>query len=140
MKIVIFRIALVLFFCAIGTVLLFHPYYCEREKESFEDLFLNEGNIKKVLQTIEDPEIPINIIDLGLIRDVKMEEEGKIKIIMIFTSPTCPFNDFLVKKIKEKVGEIKDVKNVEVVIETDETWTPDMMTENGKKWFKENVK
>jgi metal-sulfur cluster biosynthetic enzyme len=139
MRTIIFRIALVLLFCTIGIVLLFQPYFCGNEKGSFEGLSLNEDSIKKVLQSIEDPEIPLNIVDLGLIRNIKVEKEGKVKITMIYTAPACPFNDFLVNKVKEKIGEIKDVENIEVFIERDETWTPDMMTEKGKKWFKENV-
>lgn len=82
-----------------------------------------------VLRTIYDPEIPVDIYELGLIYDVHVSDELDIKILMTLTSPNCPVAESLPEEVKEKVRSIDEVKEVEVEITFDPPWTKDMMSE-----------
>lgn len=88
--------------------------------------------IVNVLKTIFDPEIPVDIYELGLIYDVLINEEQKVKIIMTLTSPNCPVAESLPKEVENKVLELEDVKEVEVELTFEPTWTQDMMSEEAK--------
>lgn len=92
--------------------------------------FLNiETNIVKVLKTIYDPEIPVNIYDLGLIYEVEAREDGKVKVVMTLTSPNCPVAESLPEEVYEKVLSVEGVKEVELNLTFDPPWTKDMLTE-----------
>jgi len=82
-----------------------------------------------VLRTIYDPEIPVDIYELGLIYDVHVSDECDIKILMTLTSPNCPVAESLPEEVKEKVRSVDEVKEVEVEITFDPPWTKDMMSE-----------
>ena len=82
-----------------------------------------------VLRTIYDPEIPVDIYELGLIYDVHVSDEFDIKILMTLTSPNCPVAESLPEEVKEKVRSVDEVKEVEVEITFDPPWTKDMMSE-----------
>ena len=82
-----------------------------------------------VLRTIFDPEIPVDIYELGLIYDVQVSEDGDIQILMTLTSPNCPVAETLPVEVKEKVRSLPDAKEVEVEITFDPPWTKDMMSE-----------
>ncbi len=82
-----------------------------------------------VLRTIYDPEIPVDIYELGLIYDVHVSDELDIKILMTLTSPNCPVAESLPEEVKEKVRSVDEVKDVEVEITFDPPWTKDMMSE-----------
>ena len=82
-----------------------------------------------VLRTIYDPEIPVDIYELGLIYDVHVSNELDIKILMTLTSPNCPVAESLPEEVKEKVRSVDEVKDVEVEITFDPPWTKDMMSE-----------
>ena len=90
------------------------------------------GNIKQQindkLKEVIDPELGINVVDLGLVYNVK-EKDGKVKILMTLTSPGCPLAGVIDEQVKEKVGEIKGVKKVELEITFEPLWTPDKMNE-----------
>ncbi|GAB1308399.1 SUF system Fe-S cluster assembly protein [Urechidicola sp. KH5] len=88
--------------------------------------------IVEVLKTIFDPEIPVDIYELGLIYDVMVSDENDIKILMTLTSPNCPVAETLPVEVEEKVKTLEDVKNCEVEITFDPTWTQDMMSEEAK--------
>ncbi len=91
-----------------------------------------EENILKMLKTVFDPEIPVNIYDLGLIYNIDLNEEGVCKIDMTLTAPSCPAGDFLVEDIKQKVGSVEGVKEVQVNIVFEPEWSKDMMSEEAK--------
>lgn len=92
--------------------------------------FLNtETDIVKVLKTIYDPEIPVNIYDLGLIYEVEVREEGKVKVVMTLTSPNCPVAESLPEEVYEKVLSVEGVKDVELNLTFDPPWTKDMLSE-----------
>ena len=97
--------------------------------QRIEDL----GNkIVEKLKTIYDPEIPVDIFELGLIYDVFVSENNDVKILMTLTSPNCPVAETLPIEVEEKVKTIEEVKNAEVEITFDPTWTQDMMSEEAK--------
>ena len=85
-----------------------------------------------VLKTIFDPEIPVDIYELGLIYDVFVNEDCEVKILMTLTSPNCPVAETLPLEVEEKVKSIDEVKNAEVEITFDPPWTKDIMSEEAK--------
>lgn len=88
--------------------------------------------IVETLKTIYDPEIPVDIFELGLIYDVFVNENNDVKILMTLTSPNCPVAETLPVEIEEKVKTIDVVNNAEVEITFDPMWTQDMMSEEAK--------
>ena len=88
--------------------------------------------IVRVLKTIYDPEIPVDIYELGLIYDVFVSEEYNAKILMTLTSPNCPVAESLPVDIEEKIKSIEEINSCEVEITFDPTWTQEMMSEEAK--------
>lgn len=88
--------------------------------------------IVRVLKTIYDPEIPVDIYELGLIYDVFVNEDSEVKILMTLTTPNCPVAETLPLEVEEKVKSINDVKNAEVEITFDPPWSQDLMSEEAK--------
>jgi FeS assembly SUF system protein len=86
-------------------------------------------DIVDVLRSIYDPEIPVNIYELGLIYDVQVSSEGDVKILMTLTSPNCPVAESMPEEVKQKVGTVDQVNEVEVEITFEPQWTKDMMSE-----------
>ncbi|NJB84064.1 DUF59 domain-containing protein [Wenyingzhuangia aestuarii] len=88
--------------------------------------------IVNVLKTIYDPEIPVDIYELGLIYDVLVNENNDAKILMTLTSPNCPVAETMPKEVEDKVAALPEINNVEVELTFDPTWTQDMMSEEAK--------
>jgi FeS assembly SUF system protein len=88
--------------------------------------------IVRVLKTIYDPEIPVDIYELGLIYDVLVNEDYDVKILMTLTTPNCPVAETLPLEVEEKVKSINEVKGAEVEITFDPPWTQDLMSEEAK--------
>ena len=98
-----------------------------------ENEFLQtEEAIVAMLKTVYDPEIPVNVYDLGLIYKINVDEEKNVSIDMTLTAPNCPASDFLLEDVRMKVGSIDGVKNVEVNLVFDPEWDKDMMSEEAK--------
>lgn len=91
-----------------------------------------EEAILKMLKTVFDPEIPVNVYDLGLIYGIEMKDDGVCDITMTLTAPSCPAGDFIVEDIRQKVGGIDGIKDVNVTIVFEPEWTKDMMSEEAK--------
>ena len=85
-----------------------------------------------MIKTIYDPEIPVDIYELGLIYDVLVNEENEVKILMTLTSPNCPVAETLPVEVEEKVKSIDAIKDVEVEITFDPPWTQELMSEAAK--------
>ena len=85
-----------------------------------------------VLKTIYDPEIPVDIYELGLIYDVFVSDENNAKILMTLTSPNCPVAESLPRDVEEKVKSLKQINECVVEITFDPTWTQEMMSEEAK--------
>lgn len=88
--------------------------------------------IIEVLKTIYDPEIPVNIYDLGLIYDIKIEEK-KAHILMTLTAPGCPIHHFIKQEVERKVKEIEGIDDCQVEFTFNPPWSPDKITEEGKE-------
>ncbi len=88
--------------------------------------------IVRVLKTIYDPEIPVDIYELGLIYDVFVNEDMDVKILMTLTSPNCPVAETLPVEVEEKVKSLDELKDVEVEITFDPPWTQELMSEEAK--------
>jgi FeS assembly SUF system protein len=88
--------------------------------------------IVRVLKTIFDPEIPVDIYELALIYDVFVNEDSEVKILMTLTSPNCPVAETLPLEVEEKVKSINEVKDAEVEITFDPPWSQDLMSEEAK--------
>lgn len=91
-----------------------------------------ENKIVEVLKTIYDPEIPVDIYELGLIYEVKIDADKNVIIDMTLTSPNCPVAETMPKEVEGKVGEIEGVTSAKVAIVFDPPWDKDMMSEEAK--------
>ena len=91
-----------------------------------------EEKIVRMLRTVYDPEIPVNIYDLGLIYKIEMKADGHLDIAMTLTAPNCPAVDFIVEDVKMKTGSVEGVKNVEVNIVFVPAWDKNMMSEEAQ--------
>ncbi len=88
--------------------------------------------IVRVLKTIYDPEIPVDIYELGLIYDVMVNEDNEVKILMTLTTPNCPVAESLPQEVEERVKSLDEVKDAEVEITFDPPWTQELMSEEAK--------
>lgn len=88
--------------------------------------------IVKVIKTVYDPEIPVDVYELGLIYDVFVNEENGVKVLMTLTTPNCPVAETLPKEIEDKVKSISGVAYAEVEITFDPPWSQDLMSEEAK--------
>lgn len=88
--------------------------------------------IVRILKTVYDPEIPVDIYELGLIYDVFVNEADEVKVLMTLTTPNCPVAETLPQEVEEKVKSLDEVKDAEVEITFDPPWTQDLMSEEAK--------
>lgn len=88
--------------------------------------------VVEVLRSIYDPEIPVDIYELGLIYDVQVSTDQDVHVLMTLTSPNCPVAESLPEEVREKVRSIKEVKDAEVEITFDPPWDKEMMSEEAK--------
>lgn len=91
-----------------------------------------ENTIVEVLKSVFDPEIPVDIYELGLIYEVKIDKDKNVAIDMTLTSPNCPVAESMPKEVEDKVGEIEGVKSSKVAIVFDPPWDKEMMSEEAK--------
>ena len=91
-----------------------------------------KDKVIKNLHTVYDPEIPVDIYELGLIYDLKVNSEGLVNITMTLTSPNCPVAEILPEQVKQAAKKTKGVKNVNLKLVFDPPWNPDMMSEAAK--------
>ena len=97
-----------------------------------------ESEVWESLKQVYDPEIPVNIVDLGLVYDLVIDElpdgGGKqVKMKMTLTAPGCGMGDYIAQQAEWRIAEIDDVEDVQVDVVFDPPWTPDMITEDGKR-------
>ena len=109
-------------------------YMVQKQKIMEETIDTNQLGIDIVakLKTIYDPEIPVDIYELGLIYDVMVSTDYEVKILMTLTSPNCPVAESLPREVEEKVKSITHVKDAEVEITFDPPWSKDLMSEEAK--------
>ena len=109
------------FYCNFAAVFTAMNEFLEKEEE-----------ILRMLKTVFDPEIPVNIYDLGLIYGIELKDDGVCDITMTLTAPSCPAGDFLVEDVRQKVGSVDGIKEVNVSIVFEPEWNKDMMSEEAK--------
>lgn len=95
-------------------------------KEILKDAIINE------LKTIYDPEVPVNIYDLGLVYEIIINDDLTAKIIMTLTAPNCPVAESLPEEVNEKIAALEGIKSVDVEIVFDPPWDKEMMSEEAK--------
>ncbi len=91
-----------------------------------------EERVINVCRNVYDPEIPVNIYQLGLIYDINVSEEGKVKVVMTLTTPNCPVAESLPEEVRTEVGKLQGVTEVDLELTFDPPWDQDMMTEEAK--------
>lgn len=91
-----------------------------------------ETEVVNVLKTVYDPEIPVNIYDMGLIYELNVNEEGMVDIKMTLTAPNCPLIDDLVEEVNTKVSGVEGVKGVNINLVFDPPWDKDRMSDEAK--------
>ena len=96
------------------------------------DLLQLESKIVNMLKTVYDPEIPVNVYDLGLIYEVDIDDDKNVTITMTLTAPNCPAADFLLEDVRYKVQSVAGVNNVIVDLTFEPEWNKDMLSEEAK--------
>lgn len=91
-----------------------------------------EQKVISVLETVYDPEIPVNIYELGMIYDVKINDSADVHIVMTLTSPACPVAESLPGEVRAKVKEVEEVNEVNVELVWEPPWNKDMMSDEAK--------
>lgn len=91
-----------------------------------------EERIVEVIKTVYDPEIPVNVYDLGLIYKIDLDDDYNVNIDMTLTAPNCPAADFIVEDVRMKVANVTDVKSAVVNLVFEPEWDKDMMTDEAK--------
>jgi FeS assembly SUF system protein len=91
-----------------------------------------EEKVIEMLKTVYDPEIPVNIYDLGLIYKVDVTENGEVTLDMTLTAPNCPAADFIMEDVRQKIESIEMVKSATVNLVFEPEWNKDMMSEEAK--------
>lgn len=89
-------------------------------------------NIIIALKTVYDPEIPVDIYELGLIYDVQISDEGKVKVIMTLTTPNCPVAESMPAEVRERITEVDNVNEVDLELTFEPSWNKDMMSEEAR--------
>ena len=97
---------------------------------------MDKENIKRKiidrLKTVYDPEIPVDIYELGLIYEIDIQEGGLVKVIMTLTSPMCPVAESLPMEVQEKIASVNEVTDVDLSVVFDPPWNKDMMSDEAK--------
>lgn len=91
-----------------------------------------EQRIISILKTVYDPEIPVNIYDLGLIYKIDLQDNGEVAIDMTLTAPNCPAADFIMEDVRQKVDSVEGVTSSVINLVFDPQWDKDMMSEEAK--------
>lgn len=97
-----------------------------------EEIIALGEEIINALKTVYDPEIPVDIYELGLIYDVQISTQGEAKVLMTLTTPNCPVAETLPLEVEERVLEVEGITKSHVEITFEPTWTKDMMSEEAK--------
>jgi metal-sulfur cluster biosynthetic enzyme len=88
---------------------------------------LNQDTVRKAIRAVKDPELNLNILDLGLVYGVDVTDEGDVQVRMTLTSPGCPSGAEIIQGVRDVVGDLEGVKSVDVELVWEPYWTPDRM-------------
>ncbi len=93
---------------------------------------INQGQVIECIRTVVDPEIPVNLYDLGLIYEIKINDKNDIKIKMTLTNPNCPVAGSMPENVGKSVENLKDLNSIEVSLVWEPKWNKDLMSEEAK--------
>lgn len=91
-----------------------------------------EANIVRALKNVYDPEIPVNVYDLGLIYEIDVKSEKEVDILMTLTAPNCPMADLVLNDVETYVKDVKGIEKVNVTLTFDPPWDKDMLSEEAR--------
>lgn len=97
-----------------------------------EEKLKTENRIVEVLKTVYDPEIPVNIYDLGLVYKIDFKDDGVLDVDMTLTAPNCPMGDYIMEDVRQKLEGIDTVKQANVNLVFDPVWDQSMMSDEAK--------
>ena len=97
-----------------------------------EEKLKTEDRIVEVLKTVYDPEIPVNIYDLGLVYKIDVKDDGVLDVDMTLTAPNCPMGDYIMEDVRQKLEGIDTVKQADVNLVFDPVWDQSMMSDEAK--------
>ncbi len=97
-----------------------------------EEKTLTEGRIVDVLKTVYDPEIPVNIYDLGMIYRIEVKDDATVEVDMTFTAPSCPAADFILDDVRTKIESLEQVKGATINLVFEPAWDQSMMSEEAR--------
>lgn len=112
--------------------LTFCSIFVATNEQTYMDTFAIEENVVRVLKTVFDPEIPVDIYELGLIYKIDVSEQGEVVIDMTLTAPNCPAADFILEDVRQKVESVPGVTAATVNLVFEPEWDKDMMSESAK--------
>jgi len=98
-----------------------------------EGVKITKEQVLEKLKKVYDPEIPVSVVDLGLIYDVQVNDKNEVHVRMTLTAPGCPMGSFIAQQAELAISEMEGVEDTTVELTFDPPWTPDMLTEEGKK-------
>jgi metal-sulfur cluster biosynthetic enzyme len=136
------QIALVVMFCAIGALFVLLPRILRSPPRrhtpglSLSGTFPTTVEIRNALSAVDDPELGINIVDLGLVRDVRIEKDGKVSVTLLFTSPLCPLSSLIINEVSATLSALDGVREVEVRVDRSSVWSPQMMSDEARDKLK----
>jgi metal-sulfur cluster biosynthetic enzyme len=93
---------------------------------------VNEKQVREQLKEVIDPELDINIVDLGLIYEVEVDEENNVDILMTLTTPGCPLHGVFDELVKKEVGKIDEIGEIEVELTFEPRWSPEEMSDEAR--------
>lgn len=163
-KDILIRTSLVILFCLIALLLIRLPSFFRRSGspggvpgnsdgaaeytdgaaehigELVGEVPVSEAAVTSALSNIADPELDINIVDLGLVYNIDVDTRNNVIVVLVLTSPGCPWAGTIVKDVKETLLSIEGIESVKVQIDLRTRWNPDMMTETGKRLLEERFR
>jgi len=121
---------------AVALTFFIATFASERKRQNTEmtpeEKLQTEERIVDVLRTVYDPEIPVNIYDLGLIYKIDLRDDSTLDVDMTFTAPTCPAADFIVEDVRQKLNSLNGVKEATVNLVFDPVWDQSMMSDEAR--------
>ncbi|MEE2700581.1 MAG: metal-sulfur cluster assembly factor [Chloroflexota bacterium] len=93
---------------------------------------ITKDDVLEKLKDVYDPEIPVNVVDLGLIYDVNISENNEVHVLMTLTAPGCGMGPYIAQQAEWAITELDQLEDVTVELTFDPPWTPDMLTDDGK--------
>ena len=94
---------------------------------------ITQETVIEAMKDVFDPEIPVNVVDLGLVYDVEVDAENSVYVVMTLTAPGCGMGPFIAQQAEWRIAEVEGVEDVTVEMVFDPPWTPEMITDDGKK-------